>query len=180
MIAGVTQIRRAALCDIPAILSIYNHAVRETTAIWNNQEVDLENRTQWFSERTASGYPVLVALNGDDVIGYGAYGPFRPFDGFAQTVENSVYVAPDAQGKGAGKLLVEALLRHAEQSDIHVMVAGIEAGNTASIELHKRFGFVETGRLPEVGFKFGRYLELVFLQKTLTAEPPRPAKTIRV
>lgn len=170
MIAGSALIRPAILSDIPAILSIYNQAVRETTAIWNNREVDLENRVHWFNERASSGHPVLVALNGAQVIGYAAYGPFRPFEGFAQTVENSVYVASGAQGRGVGKLLLKALLRHAEQSAIHVMVAGIEAGNAASIELHKQFGFVETGRMPEVGFKFGRYLELVFLQKEIPAK----------
>lgn len=165
-----TLIRPATDLDIPAVLSIYNQAVRETTAIWNNQEVDLENRMRWYAERSASGYPVVVAVNDTNVIGYGSYGAFRPFEGFAQTVENSVYVAPNAQGKGAGKLLLQALLQHAGQSNIHVMVAGIEAGNDGSIELHRKFGFIETGRMPEVGFKFGRYLDLVFLQKRISSQ----------
>ncbi|MEP0521994.1 MAG: N-acetyltransferase family protein [Hyphomicrobiales bacterium] len=170
MNATPTVIRPATDLDIPAILSIYNQAVRGTTAIWNNQEVDLENRMQWFNERSTSGYPVFVALDDAGVVGYGSYGTFRPFEGFARTVENSVYVAPNAQGKGVGKLLLEALLQSAHESNIHVMVAGIEAGNTSSLELHKKFGFVETGRMPEVGFKFGRYLELVFLQKQISSQ----------
>lgn len=163
-------IRQAVFSDIPAILSIYNAAVRETTAIWNDHEVDLENRAVWYGDRTAAGYPILVAVVGPLVLGYGAYGPFRPFEGFRRTVENSIYVSSDAQGQGVGKNLLQALVLEAEKSDVHVMVAGIEAGNEASIKLHERFGFVETGRMPEVGFKFGRYLELVFLQKLIFAD----------
>lgn len=160
------DIRPAILSDIPAILSIYNQAVRETTAIWNNAEASLENRTNWFEDRARSGFPVYVACEQDKVLGYASYGPFRPFEGFRLTVENSIYIASHNQGKGVGKKLLKTLLDHAANSDVHVMVAGIEAGNTKSIALHHVFGFIETGRMPEVGKKFGRFLDLVFLQKT--------------
>jgi L-amino acid N-acyltransferase YncA len=161
------QIRSATEADIPAILAIYNDAVLNTAAIWNDDVVDLDNRLAWFAARQAQGYPVLVAVEGDHVLGYASYGDFRAFQGYRFTVENSIYVASSARGKGAGSALLGALVDHAVANGKHVMVAGIEAGNDVSIRLHARHGFVETARMPELGFKFGRYLDLVFLQKTL-------------
>ena len=163
----MTLIRPATEADIPAILAIYNDAVLNTAAIWNDDVVDLDNRLAWFAARQAQGYPVLVAAEGDEVLGYASYGDFRAFQGYRFTVENSIYVASAARGRGAGTALLAALVAHAAQNGKHVMVAGIEAGNDVSIRLHERHGFVETARMPELGFKFGRYLDLVFLQKTL-------------
>lgn len=163
----MTLIRPATEADIPAILAIYNDAVVNTAAIWNDDVVDLDNRLAWFAARQGQGYPVLVAVEGDDVLGYASYGDFRAFQGYRFTVENSIYVASAARGKGAGTALLGALVEHAAANGKHVMVAGIEAGNEVSIRLHARHGFVETARMPELGFKFGRYLDLVFLQKTL-------------
>lgn len=163
----MTLIRPATEADIPAILAIYNDAVVNTAAIWNDDVVDLDNRLAWFAARQGQGYPVLVAVEGDDVLGYASYGDFRAFQGYRFTVENSIYVASAARGKGAGTELLGALVEHAAANGKHVMVAGIEAGNEVSIRLHARHGFVETARMPELGFKFGRYLDLVFLQKTL-------------
>ncbi|WP_018181898.1 GNAT family N-acetyltransferase [Kaistia granuli] len=163
----MTLIRPATEADIPAILAIYNDAVVNTAAIWNDDVVDLDNRLAWFAARQAQGYPVLVAVESDTVLGYASYGDFRAFQGYRFTVENSIYVASAARGKGAGTALLGALVAHAAANGKHVMVAGIEAGNDVSIRLHERHGFVETARMPELGFKFGRYLDLVFLQKTL-------------
>jgi len=163
----MTLIRPATEADIPAILAIYNDAVLNTAAIWNDDVVDLDNRLAWFAARQAQGYPVLVAAEGDEVLGYASYGDFRAFQGYRFTVENSIYVASAARGRGAGTALLAALVAHAAQNGKHVMVAGIEAGNDVSIRLHERHGFVETARMPELGFKFGRYLDLVFLQKAL-------------
>jgi L-amino acid N-acyltransferase YncA len=163
----MTLIRAANEADIPAILSIYNDAVLNSAAIWNDDVVDLDNRLAWFAARQAQGYPVLVAVEGDDILGYASYGDFRAFQGYRFTVENSVYVAGGARGKGAGTALLGALVEHAASQGKHVMVAGIEAGNDISMRLHARHGFVETARMPELGFKFGRYLDLVFMQKRL-------------
>lgn len=163
----MTLIRPAIEADIPAILAIYNDAVLNTAAIWNDDLVDLDNRLAWFAARRAQGYPVLVAVEGESVLGYASYGDFRAFQGYRFTVENSIYVAGAARGKGAGTALLGALVDHAAGSGKHVMVAGIEAGNDVSIRLHARHGFIETARMPELGFKFGRYLDLVFMQKTL-------------
>jgi len=163
----VTLIRDAAEADLPAILAIYNDAVLNTTAIWNDDVVDLDNRRAWYEARRALGYPVLVAEADGRVIGYSSFGDFRPFQGYRFTVENSVYVAADARGKGAGSALLAALIEGGVAIGKHVMVAGIDATNTVSLRLHERHGFVETARMPELGYKFGRFLDLVFMQRKL-------------
>ena len=163
----MTTIRAATEADLPTILAIYNDAVVNTAAIWNDDLVDLDNRIAWFRTRTGQGFPVLVAVEGERVLGYASYGDFRAFQGYRFTVENSIYVAGDARGKGAGAALLAALVDAARKQGKHMMVAGIEAGNAVSIRLHEKQGFVETARMPELGFKFGRYLDLVFLQKKL-------------
>lgn len=161
------EIRAATEADLPTILAIYNDAVRNTTAIWNDDLVDLDNRRAWLKLRGSQGYPVLVAAEGGAVLGYASYGDFRPFHGYRFTVENSVYVGAEARGRGAGAALLAALVEHAAAAGKHVMVAAIASDNAVSIRLHEKQGFVETARMPEVGFKFGRYLDLVMLQKRL-------------
>lgn len=161
------SIRTAGEADLPAILAIYNDAVEKTTAIWNETLSDLEGRRTWWRERTARGFPVLVAKAGSEVAGYASYGDFRPFQGYRFTVENSVYVREDLRGKGVAAALMAALIEKAQGQGLHVMLAGIEAGNIASIRLHEGCGFREVARMPEVGFKFGRWLDLVLMQKML-------------
>ncbi len=153
--------------DLPGILAIYNHAIQHTTAIWNNALVDLDERQRWWRARVDAGFPVLVALKGVRVAGFASYAPFRAFEGYKATVELGVYVEEESRGEGIAVALLRALETHARAAGMHVMVGGIAADNGASIRLHRRHGFVETGRLPEVGRKFDRYLDLVFMQKIL-------------
>jgi phosphinothricin acetyltransferase len=160
------MIRTATPDDAAAIAAIYNHAVLHTTAIWNDQTVDAGNRAAWIASRQDDGLPVLV-WDQQGVLGYASYGPWRNFDGYRLTVEHSVYVAPDAQGAGIGGRLMEALIARARSDGLHVMVAGIDASNVGSITLHERLGFVQTGLMPQVGQKFGRWLDLAFLQLVL-------------
>lgn len=161
-------IRDAIPTDAESIKEIYNDAVLNTTAIWNDVTVDTANRVKWIQDRQAMGYPVLVAVNDvGQVIGYSSFGDWRAFDGFRRTVENSVYVHKDARGTGAGKALLATLIERARSIGKHVIVAGIEAGNETSIALHQKFGFVQTAHMPEVGMKFGRWLDLAFLQLKL-------------
>ncbi len=169
------SLRDAVHADLPAIRDIYNDAVLNTTAIWNEQPVDLGNRQAWFSSRQAQGYPILVAVENDAVVGYASFGDWRPFEGFRYSVEHSVYVRSDQRGKGLGPLLMQALIERARVCGKHVMVAAIESGNQASIRLHERQGFITTGQMPQVGIKFGRWLDLTFMQLTLNpgAEPPK-------
>jgi L-amino acid N-acyltransferase YncA len=162
------EVRQAGEADLPGVLAIYNHAVEHTTAIWNDLLVDVDNRLAWWKGRTEAGFPVVVAVDGSGgVLGYGSYGPFRPFDGYRQTVEHSVYVAEGARRRGVATALMAALEAQARTAGMHVIVGGIAADNAPSLALHRRLGFTETGRMPEVGQKFGRYLDLVFLQKRL-------------
>lgn len=160
-------IRDATEDDLPAILEIHNDAVRTTTAIWSSTPVDLANRRAVMLERRARGFPYLVAERGGAVAGYASYGDFRPFEGYVRTVEHLVYVHPDQQRRGIASRLLDRLVTLAREGGKHVMVGGIAADNAASLALHLRHGFVETGRLPEVGYKFGRPLDLVFMQKML-------------
>ncbi|GGF30501.1 N-acetyltransferase [Microbacterium sorbitolivorans] len=161
------QIRQAQASDAAGIAEIYNDAVLNTTAIWNDATVDEADRAAWIAGRQGSGFPVLVAVDGDEVVGYATYGDFRPHDGFRHTVEHSVYVRGDQRGSGIGRQLMMHLVNAARENGVHVMVAAIESGNTGSLRLHEKLGFVETGRMPEVGTKFGRWLDLVLLQLML-------------
>lgn len=160
-------IRPADREDLSAILAIYNDAVVNTTAIWNDDPVDLAERERWFQQRTDGGYPVLVADLGGSVAGYASYGPFRPFAGYRHSAELSIYVERNCRGRGIGRHLLAALVAEAERRGIHALIAGIEAENTASIALHRGFGFMEVARMPEVGQKFGRWLDLVLMQRLL-------------
>ncbi|GAB3597522.1 GNAT family N-acetyltransferase [Microbacterium tumbae] len=161
------HIRDATSADLEAITAIYNDAVANTTAIWNETTVDVANRAAWLVDRARSGYPVLVAAEGPEVLGYASFGDWRAFDGYRHTVEHSVYVRGDQQGRGIGKALMVELIARARTIGKHVMVAAVESGNVGSIRLHERLGFTGVGTLPQVGAKFGRWLDLTFLQLVL-------------
>ncbi|WP_462379704.1 N-acetyltransferase family protein [Pseudomonas sp. Marseille-QA0892] len=163
------NIRDAMEADLDGIREIYNEAVEHSTAIWNDQAVDLENRRAWFADRRENGFPVLVAVDEcDNVLGYASYGPWRPHDGFRHTVEHSVYVRDGQRGSGIGRAMMAALIERARQDGKHVMVGAIESANRGSIHLHQQLGFLHVGHLREVGTKFGRWLDLTFMQLTLT------------
>ena len=162
----MATIRPATEADLPAILAIYNDAVMKTTAIWNEAPSDLDSRRAWFAARRKAGFPVLVADEGG-VQGYGSFGEFRPFDGYRQTVEHSLYVLDEAQGKGFGRMLLAALIAEARAMGKRVMVGAIDASNWSSLALHENMGFEERGRLPGVGEKFGKRLDLVLVQLNL-------------
>ena len=169
------SIRDARDSDLEAIRAIFNDAVLNTTAIWMDATVDLANRQAWLAARRQQGYPVLVAVDADDtLLGYAAYGDWRPFDGFCNTVENSLYISAEQRGRGLGVRLLGALIECARADGKHVMVAAIESGNAASFGLHQRFGFAITGQMPQVGRKFGRWLDLTFMQLILTPERSAP------
>jgi phosphinothricin acetyltransferase len=161
MIADATE------SDLPGILRLINQAIAETTAVWHLQPETAETRRAWFEARRAAGLPVLVARQDGALLGFASYGPFRPFAGFDATVEHSVYVDPAAQRRGVGAALLSALEGRARDQGRHVMVGAVEAANAGSLALHHRAGFTETGRMPQVGRKFGRWLDLVLLQKIL-------------
>ena len=162
-------LRDAVEADLAAIRDIYNHAVEHSTAIWNETLVDLDNRRQWWQARIAKTYPVLVAEHEGRVAGYASYGDWRAFDGYRHTVEHSVYVGEAFRGLGIGEQLMRGLVARAAAGGIHVMIAGIEAENAASIRLHEKLGFRTVGTFSEVGTKFGRWLDLTCMELRVTA-----------
>ena len=162
----MATIRPATEADLEAILAIYNDAVMKTTAIWNEAPSDLDSRHVWFAARRKAGFPVLVADEGR-VLGYGTFGEFRPFEGYRHTVEHSVYVLDEAQGKGFGRMLLAALIEEARGMGKRVMIGAIDASNYSSLALHENMGFEETSRMPGVGEKFGKRLDLVLVQLML-------------
>jgi phosphinothricin acetyltransferase len=161
------EIRDATEPDLPGILGIYNEVIATSTAVFHDRPVSLEDRRQWWQARTGQGYPVLVAIDSAGVAGYATFGDFRSWPGYRYTVEHSVYVRADRRGSGVGAELMKVLIARAEAAGKHCMVAGVDAANTGSIRFHERLGFEKAGVLREVGFKFGRWLDLVFLQRAL-------------
>ena len=160
-------VRDAREQDLPAIVEITNQAIRETTAVWSYTQATIDSRRQWLLDRQQHNYPVLVAEVDNNVVGFASFGDFRPWEGYRYTVEHSVYVTPGRQRQGIGRLLLATLVDRARAAGKHSMIAGIDAANAASIHLHSQLGFVEVGRLPEVGWKFERWLDLVLLQLVL-------------
>ncbi|MEU7768730.1 N-acetyltransferase family protein [Nocardia sp. NPDC049190] len=168
----VTVIRDAHPDDLPPILTIHNTNIAASTAIWDTEQVQLDERVAWFRDRTGAGLPVLVAAIDGELAGYASYGPWRTKSGYRFTVENSVYVDERFHRRGIATALLGELIDRARRAGtVHAMVAAIESGNTASIQLHERFGFRTVGVLPEVGHKFGRWMDLTLMQLTLPIDP---------
>jgi L-amino acid N-acyltransferase YncA len=164
------EIRDASAEDLPGILAIYNDIIATSTAVYALRPTTLEERRGWLEARSASGYPVLVAVRGGRVIGFSSFGDWRgTWPGYRFTIEHTVHVDTAARGAGVGRGLLEALFPRALALDKHVMVGAIDADNQASIRFHERLGFVSVAHFREVGHKFGRWLDLVFVQKLLDA-----------
>jgi phosphinothricin acetyltransferase len=162
------KIKDACEQHLPGILAIYNHAVVHTTAIWNETTVDLENRHGWWRGRVEAGFPVLVALDeARGVLGYASYGPFRAFDGYRGTAEHSVYVVESARRQGVGERACGRTGGAGARCRTPCPARRHCGGQWALTLSAPAVGFAETGRLPEVGQKFGRWLDLVFMQKVL-------------
>lgn len=157
----------AVRAQLPEILAIYNEVIRNTTAVYSDEEVTLANREAWFDAKVELGFPVLVARDASGVLGFGTFGEFRAWPCYRYSVEHSVHVRADCRRRGIGRALVLALLAAAANMQKHVMIAGIDADNAISIRLHESLGFSVVGHFHEVGFKFGRWLDLKFLQRLI-------------
>jgi L-amino acid N-acyltransferase YncA len=160
-------IRKATTEDVPQILDIVNFSILHTTSNYNYDIQTLETQLKWFADKQSKNYPVIVAEFKGKAIGFGTYGMFREKIGYQFTVEHSVYVEDTHTGKGIGGLLLSELILLARQEGYHVMVGGIDAANSGSIAFHKKYGFTENGVLKQVGFKFGKWLDLLFMQLIL-------------
>ena len=158
------QIRYAVENDLTAILTIYNDVIVNTTAVYEYKPHTLEMRMAWFNTKKEQGFPVFVAEENGKVLGLSSIGPFRAWAAYKYSVENSIYVASEARGKGIAKRLMPPIIDAAKQLGLHTIIAGIDAGNEASIKLHRYFGFEEVAHFKEVGYKFDRWLDLKFLQ----------------
>jgi phosphinothricin acetyltransferase len=184
------SIRQARESDVPGILEIYNDAILHTTALYTYAPFSLEMMRQWFAEKSAKNLPVFVAVDATaasdpapagvgktpsdpasvaagNVAGFASYGPFRPWPAYKYSVEHSIYVHKDQRGKGIAKELLRTLIDHARAANLHTIVAGIDSQNEVSINLHLQFGFKTRGQIAQVGYKFGHWLDLVFMQLIL-------------
>ena len=157
------MIRNAEEKDLQQILEIYNDVILNTTAVYDYEPHTLEMRKQWFETKQQLGFPVFVAEE-NKIVGFSSFGPFRAWAAYKYSVENSVYVKASERGKGIGKLLLSPLIEAAKKLNMHTIIASIDATNEASLKLHKSFGFEEVAHFKEVGYKFGRWLDLKFLQ----------------
>ena len=165
----VTEIRGATEHDLAPVLAIYNHAIEHTTAVFSYEPHTLQMRRQWFEAKQAGGYPVLVAERDDRITAFATYGPFRPWPAYSHTVEHSVYTAPDFRRQGIARSLMQELISHARAAGLHAMVGGVVAENEESVRLHESLGFTEVAHFREVGWKFGRWLDLKFFELLLEA-----------
>ncbi len=155
-----------------AIRDILNEAIAHSTALYDYQPRSEQSMRAWFEAKRAGGYPVLgVEDHAGTLLGFGSYGSFRAWPAYKYTVEHSVYVHRDHRGRGLGELLMRELIASARRGDLHALIGGVDAANSASIALHQRLGFRHVGTLPQVGFKFGRWLDLAFYQ--LLLDTPR-------
>ena len=151
-----------------AILDILNDAIVHSTALYDYQPRQMQNMVTWFDTKRAGNFPVIGIEDAQGtLLAFGSYGTFRAFPAYKYTVEHSVYVHKDHRGHGLGAQIMQALVAAAREQNLHAMVGAIDASNAGSIALHERLGFKPVGTLPQVGFKFGRWLDLAFYQLLL-------------
>jgi phosphinothricin acetyltransferase len=163
-------VRDATSADMPAIRDLYNATIPTATHAWTESLQTLAEREAWFARQCDRGDPVLVAEEGAKVAGFTAYGPFRgegKWPGYRFTAEHTIHVDEPYWGRGIGRSLLEALIVRADANGIHVLVAAIDGDNRESIAFHERLGFAIVARMPEVGYKFERWLELVLMQRII-------------
>jgi L-amino acid N-acyltransferase YncA len=160
-------LRDAIEADLPQILEIYNDVILNTTAVYSEKPHTLEMRQAWFKERKESGFPVIVAEQDGQVAGLATYGHFRVWPCYRFTVEHSVYVHKNKRGQGISKLLLSEIIDHAKKAGMHALIAGIDSENDISLKLHQQFGFGQVARFKQVGFKFDRWLDLIFMELML-------------
>ena len=161
------QIRTYTITDCPAILAIINEAILTSTALYDYHPRTLEQQIAIFEDKISKGFPIIVAEENNQVIGFGYYSEFRFREAYKFTVEHSVYAAKNYIGKGVGKLLLSELIQLAKAQKMHTMIGVIDSENINSITFHEKFGFEKAGYIKESGYKFDKWLDSVFMQKIL-------------
>lgn len=154
--------------DAEAVQEIINDSILNTTHNYDHHPKTLEEVQSLFSQKTKEGFPILIGEVNGEVLGYATYGKFRAKPGYNQTVEHSIYLKEEAQGKGLGSKMMRQLIDLAKEQGYHMMIAGMDSENLGSYRFHESLGFQETARMPEVSFKFGKWLTLVFMQLKLS------------
>ncbi len=153
--------------DAIKILEIINYNILNSTSLYDYHERKLENQKIIFNEKLEKKFPILVAIEDQNLVGFGYYSEFRFREAYMYTVEHSVYVHHNHQGKGVGKLIMNELIKLANIQKLHTMIGVIDSNNLNSIDFHKMFGFEIVGNIKESGFKFNRWLDSVIMQKIL-------------
>ena len=157
-----------------AMLAIFNDAILNSTALYDYKPRTADMMQAWFEAKVKGKFPVIgVEGDGGELMGFASYGTFRAWPAYKYSVEHSVYVDARFRGRGVGRRLLEEVIEAARARGFHVLIGGIDATNTASIALHERLGFTHCGTIRQVGFKFGRWLDLSFYQLVL-ATPLQP------
>jgi len=170
------MIRTATQKDLPYILEIYNDAILHTTAIYDYKAHTIEDRIEWYESKMQDGYPILVAEENNTVIGFATFGSFRPWPAFKYSIEHSIYVHEKYNNKGTGTLLLKSIIQISNEREFATMVAGIDGSNEKSIRMHEKLGFKYSGTIIKAGFKFGKWLNLVFYQLELEG-PKKPIES---
>ncbi len=158
------MIDEASRGDLAPILAIYNEVIRNSTAVYSEQEFTPARGEIWFDGKVGNGFPIIVARDASGVAGFGTFGEFRAWPCYRHSVEHSIHVRADRRGQGIGRALLTDLLGRAARMGKHVMIAGIDADNAVSIRLHQSLGFTHAGHFHQVGYKFGRWLDLTFME----------------
>lgn len=168
-IGNLAKAMKLVLCTYDrhalSILAIFNEAIKNSTAIYDYEARSLESIAEWFAVKEQNHSPVIgLEAEGGELLGFASYGSFRAWPAYLYTVEHSIYVHQNHRGRGLGSRLLHELIAFAQEQSVHVLVGGIDASNQASIGLHVKFGFTHAGTIQQVGFKFGRWLDLAFYQ----------------
>lgn len=161
------MMRQANREDLEEITAIYNYYIENSTSVYHYSSKSEEEMNVWYTQKEKEGFPVIVEELDGKIAGFATYGPYRPFEGYKKTIEHSVYVNKDCHGKGVGKKLLNAILQKGKESEYHVVVAYIDSENEISIRLHEKEGFVRCGTIKEAGYKFGKYRDLLIMEKFL-------------
>jgi L-amino acid N-acyltransferase len=181
-VRGLTKLRphldmNLIRCDASfsdQILAIFNEAILNSTALYDYKPRTMESMLTWFENKRKGNFPVIGAVDElGELLGFASYGTFRAWPAYKYSIEHSIYVAAKQRGKGLGKLLLQEIIRNAREQNYHALIGGIDSQNIVSIHLHKHFGFQHAGTIRQVGFKFGRWLDLDFYQLILDT-PARP------
>ena len=160
----MVKIRIAVEKDLKYITEIYNYAILETNATFDTEIKTLDERREWFKKH-GERYPIIIAEVNDNIVGWASLNEYSTKCAYSDTAELSLYIKPEYQGKGIGKKLMERIVKEGEKAGLHAILARITDGNKISVHLHEMFGFEHVGVLKEVGFKFGKRLDVYLMEK---------------